>query len=166
MAEAEVPDGEAPARKRSVVPLLVALVLSLALGGGGFFAAYSGFLDSVLGGSSKEKEADGPAKPGAMPEIAFVAVDPIVVSLGAGSEARHLRFQAQLEVALGQEAAVASLMPRILDVLHGYLRAVTAEDVERSSALLVLRAQMLRRVQLVVGEGRVNDLLVTEFVLN
>ena len=166
MAETEATDGEASAGKRSVLPLLIALVLSLALGGGGFFAAYSGLLDSVLSGGGEGKQTDAPQKPGEMPEIAFVAVDPIIVSLGSGSEARHLRFQAQLEVASGQEAAVASLMPRILDVLHGYLRAVTAEDVERSSALLVLRAQMLRRVQLVVGEGRVNDLLVTEFVIN
>ena len=29
-----------------------------------------------------------------------------------------------------------------------------------------LRGQMLRRVQLVVGDGRVNDLLIMEFVLN
>jgi flagellar FliL protein len=29
-----------------------------------------------------------------------------------------------------------------------------------------LRGQMLRRVQAVVGEGRVNDLLVMEFVLD
>jgi flagellar FliL protein len=29
-----------------------------------------------------------------------------------------------------------------------------------------LRAQMLRRIQVVTGEGRVRDLLITEFVLN
>jgi flagellar FliL protein len=29
-----------------------------------------------------------------------------------------------------------------------------------------LRGQMLRRVQLVVGDGMVRDLLITEFVLN
>jgi flagellar FliL protein len=29
-----------------------------------------------------------------------------------------------------------------------------------------MRAQLLRRIQIVTGEGRVRDLLVTEFVLN
>jgi len=32
--------------------------------------------------------------------------------------------------------------------------------------LLRLRSQMLRRVQVVTGEGRVRDLLIMEFVLN
>jgi len=29
-----------------------------------------------------------------------------------------------------------------------------------------IRAHLLRRIQIVTGEGRVRDLLVTEFVLN
>ena len=54
----------------------------------------------------------------------------------------------------------------ILDVLNGYLRAVEMRELEDPSALVRLRAQMLRRVQIVTGEGRVRDLLVTEFVIN
>jgi flagellar protein FliL len=57
-------------------------------------------------------------------------------------------------------------MPRIVDVLNGYLRAVEVREFEDPAALVRLRAQMLRRVQIVTGEGRVRDLLVTEFVLN
>ena len=53
-----------------------------------------------------------------------------------------------------------------MDVLNSYLRALDFEEIERTSALIKLRSQMLRRIQLVVGEGRVRDLLVTEFVLN
>ena len=57
-------------------------------------------------------------------------------------------------------------MPRILDVLNTYLRAVEVRDLEQPASLARLRAQMLRRVQVVTGEGRVRDLLITEFVLN
>ncbi len=39
-------------------------------------------------------------------------------------------------------------------------------DLENPAAIQRLRAQMLRRVQVVTGEGRVRDLLVTEFILN
>jgi flagellar FliL protein len=78
----------------------------------------------------------------------------------------HLRFRGHLEVRAGQEAAVENLMPRVMDVLNSYLRALDFEEIERTSALIKLRSQMLRRIQLVVGEGRVRDLLVTEFVLN
>ncbi len=53
-----------------------------------------------------------------------------------------------------------------MDVLNGYLRAVDVPALEDPSSLIRLRAQMLRRVQIVTGEGRVRDLLIIEFVLN
>ena len=61
---------------------------------------------------------------------------------------------------------VTLLIPRILDVLNGYLRAVEVSELGDPNALVRLRSQMLRRIQIVTGEGRVRDLLVTEFVLN
>ena len=46
------------------------------------------------------------------------------------------------------------------------VRAIDVAEIEDPGALVKMRAQMLRRVQIVSGEGRVRDLLVTEFVLN
>ena len=115
----------------------------------------------VLGGGHEETPA-----PSALADVAFVAMDPIMISLPPGSEAKHLRFAGQLEVAPDRAAEVAGLMPRVLDVLNTYLRAVEVRDLEEPAALARLRAQMLRRIQVVTGEGRVRDLLVTEFVLN
>jgi flagellar protein FliL len=57
-------------------------------------------------------------------------------------------------------------MPRITDALNTYLRALEARDLQQPAATVWLRAQMLRRIQLVTGEGRVRDLLITEFVFN
>jgi len=95
-----------------------------------------------------------------------VAMDPIMISLPPGSSARLLRFSGQLEVAPDHAAEIAGLMPRVLDVLNTFLRAVEPRDLEQPAALAPLRAQMLRRIQVVTGEGRVRDLLITEFVLN
>jgi flagellar FliL protein len=78
----------------------------------------------------------------------------------------RLRFSAQLEVSPQYVEDVTKLIPRVMDVLNSYLRAVSLADIEDPGALVSLRAQMLRRVQLVTGEGRVRDLLVMEFVLN
>ena len=89
-----------------------------------------------------------------------------MISLPPGASARHLRFTGQLEVEPEHAAEVAQLMPRILDVLNTYLRAVEVRDLEQPASIARLRAQMLRRVQVVTGEGRVRDLLITEFVLN
>ncbi|HEX9857987.1 MAG TPA: flagellar basal body-associated FliL family protein, partial [Paracoccaceae bacterium] len=106
------------------------------------------------------------AAPGPLPDIAFVPVDPLVISLGSAGTSSHLRMASQLEVAKPHAAEVALLMPRILDVLNSYLRAVEVAQLEDPTALVRLRSQMLRRIQIVTGEGRVRDLLITEFVLN
>ena len=53
-----------------------------------------------------------------------------------------------------------------MDVLNIYLRALDPHELQEPAALLRLRAQMLRRVQIVTGPGMVNDLLVMEFVFN
>ena len=89
-----------------------------------------------------------------------------MISLPPGASARHLRFAGQLEVTPEHAAEVSGLMPRVLDVLNTYLRAVEVRDLEEPAALARLRAQMLRRIQVVTGEGRVRDLLIAEFVLN
>ncbi|MDH3263663.1 MAG: flagellar basal body-associated FliL family protein [Paracoccaceae bacterium] len=159
MAEAEK-STEGASKARSKKPLLIGLALALALGGGGFYAAYSGLLP--LGGS--HAEAGNEVAP--LPEVAFVPITPLVISLGPDTRSRHLRFSGELEVPVTFQADVQKLMPRVLDVLNGYLRAVDTRQFDEPSALIRLRAQMLRRVQIVVGEGRVRDLLVTEFVLN
>lgn len=161
LAEADAPQDAEPKKKKSKLPMIVGLVLALVLGGGGFYATYSG----LLFGSDDVAHAVE-ATPDPLPDIAFVPIEPVVISLGPTSSSRHLRFTAQLEVAKAYSGEVAILMPRILDVLNSYLRAVEVADLENPAAMAKLRAQMLRRVQIVTGEGRVRDLLVTEFVLN
>ncbi len=161
MAETEDTVDDAP-KKKSKLPLIIGAVLMLALGGGGFFAVYSGM---ILG------HAEGTPDPGdedaaALPDITFVPIEPMVVSLGPQAGGRFLHFTAQVEVNKANEPDVILLLPRILDVLNGYLRAVETKELEDPTALVRLRSQMLRRVQIVTGEGRVRDLLVTEFVIN
>ena len=160
MADTEDSPDPAPA-KRSKKPLLVGLVLALLLGGGGFYGAYSGLIP-LGGGGEGHVEAEVPPQP----EVAFVTVPPWVISLGPDANSRYLRFTGELEVPVNFAPDVTKMMPRVLDVLNGYLRAVDTRQLEEPAALMRLRAQMLRRVQLVVGDGRVRDILVTEFVLN
>jgi flagellar protein FliL len=147
--------------KRSKKPVIIGLVLALVLGGGGFYATYSGM---ILGDHAVEAaHGDDMA---ALPEIAFVPVDSVIVSLGQTAQNRHLKFTSQIEVEKAHEAEVALLLPRILDVFNSYLSAIDPLELESQSAIVRVRAQLLRRVQLVTGEGRVRDLLITEFVLN
>jgi len=170
---------EQPVVKSSKKGLIIGLVLALAGGGGGFYAMYSGLVPTLIGGSeepattsdSRDAAADDSAAATAEREqssgdIEFVPIEPITISLGPRGQSRHLRFAAQLEVAPNHASEVQYLMPRIMDVLNIYLRALDPQELEEPAALLRLRGQMLRRVQIVTGPGFVNDLLVMEFVLN
>ncbi len=159
MAAVDIPQDEAP-KKKSKLPLIIGLLLALLLGGGGFYATWSGL---ILGPPQEDHAAEEESP---LPDLAFVPIEPVVISLGRGAAMSHLRFTAQLEVEKPFVAEVTLLLPRILDVLNGYLRAVEVARLEDPAALISLRAQMLRRIQIVTGEGRVRDLLITEFVLN
>jgi flagellar FliL protein len=166
---------EQPA-KSSKLPLILGVVLALLGGGGGFFATYSGFF-GLLGDDSAAASAHGEApaaEAGRAPDpelaqgaaVSFVPLDPITINLGAPGASRHLRFSAQLEVPSARAAEVTHLTPRILDVINIYLRALDPHEIEEPSALVRLRAQMLRRIRIVAGPDAVNDLLIIEFVFN
>ena len=165
MSEDPDPVEEAPVKK-SKKPLIVGLVLALAGAGGGFMAVQMGMI-----GGGGEAEAEEPTEEAAeeLQELApasFLPLDTIVVNLPNTSGHGILRFTAQLEVTPAHVADVEAIKPRIIDVLNSYLRAVDVVDLEDPTALVRLRSQMLRRVQVVAGEGRITDLLIMEFVLN
>lgn len=171
MADVDAPasgEQEEKPKKNGKKGLIVGLVLALALGGGGFFAVYSGMILGTATTQDSERVADGEAGEAveALAPVAFVPLDPLVISLGARGQGRHLRFRAELEVTPGAEGDVQKLTPRVMDVLNSYLRAVAVSDLEEPASLINLRAQMLRRIQFVTGEGRVRDLLIMEFVLS
>lgn len=148
-------------RKRSWRPVLAGGVSAVLLGVAGFYVTWSGL---VLGGAGAEPS--GTEVPTPLTGVAFVPLETMIISLGPTAGSRHLRFSAQIEAVAEAAADVELLRPRIADVLNSYLRAVETAEIEDPKALAKLRAQMLRRIQIVTGEGRVRDLLITEFVLN
>jgi len=162
MPETET-DDETTKKKGLGKPLLLGLVLALVLGAGGFYAVWSGM---ILGQAPKAGKKAQVSNTTNVPEVAFVPIQPLIINVGPPGENRHLRFQAQLEVKPSAQEEVTKLLPRVVDVLNSYLRAVEASELEKPVALVRLRAQMLRRVQVVTGAGRVRDLLIMEFVLN
>jgi flagellar FliL protein len=172
MTEAALPAPDAAPKGRSKGPL-VGLLLGLLLGGASFGVIYTGLLDptALLGGGGH----GGPAAPhggeangghGGADAGTFLPLAPITVSLAPNQTARHLRFTAQIEAAPGAMETVAAAEPRIIDVLNSYLRAVDVAELEDPTTMPRLRAQMLRRVQLVGGGEAVRDILITEFILN
>ena len=162
-ASADV-DEDVP-RKPSKLPFLIGIALAVLGAGGGFYAVQAGFIG---GGAPKQAETAKAASPdeGKALSVAFVALDPLVISLPGAEGRAYLRFAAQMEVSPAYAAEVEAIKPRIVDVLNGYLRAIEIAALEDPATLTRLRAQMLRRIQVVTGPGRVKDLLIMEFVLN
>ena len=111
----DIADAEPAPKKKGKLGLVLGLVGALALGGGGFYAIYAGLLDpSALfaggghGPGGHGSDGHGGAEVAALGDVAFVAMDPIMISLPPGSSARHLRFSGQLEVAPENAATVAA----------------------------------------------------------
>ena len=143
-----------------VTPLLFGLILATAGAAGGYFAAVSGLVGVTGERSGKPEDRSFTA------HTAFVDIDPMIISIQRPGGLSQLRLKVSLEVAESKADAVADLMPRLLDVLNSYLRAVDTIDISDAATLVRLRAQMLRRIQIVAGENAVKDLLIQEFVVN
>lgn len=156
-------DPSVPTRSSSKLPLVLGGVAALLGAAAGYGAVTFGMVPG-LGQDVAVAEGEAPV---AMTPVSanFLPIETIVVSLAGDGSAGDLRFAGSIEVTKGAETAVAHVMPRIVDVLNGYLRAVEINDLRDPAALMRLRAQMLRRIQTVTGQGQVRDLLVTQFVL-
>lgn len=167
MAEADTQTGDAPKKNRKM-PLIAGLALAILGAGGGFYAVYSGLIlapESATASGAAAADTSHAAQ-GKIADVAYVPIEPLVISLGDGLSGRHLRFRAELEVTPEHREEVERLMPRVVDVMNSYLRAVELKELTDSSALMHLRAQMLRRLQVVTGGEGINDLLIMEFILN
>lgn len=162
MTDATAEELEPP--KKSKLPLILGLVAALVGGGGGFFAAFSGMImpDDV----PTEVVAEEEFVPTPLPDVSYISLEPMTISIGPIADRRHLRFRAEIEVPKAYQSDVESILPRIVDVLNGFLRVLTIEDLEKNTAIYAVKSQMLQRLDLVAGHGRINDLLIMEFVLN
>ena len=142
--------------------VFLSLALALVGIGGGFFAVYSGVVPI---GSMVGAKTDHHVAAIETPKVAFVPIPPLIVTLPPEAEHSHLRFSGPIEVPKQFEEDVAFLMPRIQDLMNGYLRALRAADIEGAGAIFRIRLHLLRRIMMVVGEEKVKGLLITEFIL-
>ena len=138
---------EEPAKK-SKMPLIIGLVLAIAGAGGGFYAVQSGLLPFGNSGAQPAEHAAKEAPEGVdkgesaeeIAKLAFIEMEPIVITLRKASGINQLRFRAQLEVDQVNQAEVEKVLPRVVDVLNSYLRALELEDLTDPMALPKIRA--------------------------
>lgn len=159
------PSDETDPKAKKRFPVVATLILCV-LAGAGSFAFVTLDPLHLMPEEAEPVEVAAPVDRPSPNQTSFVPLDPQVISLGPNSRADHLRFSATLDIRPQYEAEVMAVKPRIADMIATYLRAVEPTMLEQPAALLTLRAQMLRRISVIVGPDRVHDLLITEFILN
>lgn len=144
---------------------LASAIGAIAVGGAAAGAAY---LVTPTSTDCLEPAASAAPKERAKPEIkdvAYINIEPLIISLGPEARSKYLKISISLETSKSHEEDLNALGPRIRDVLNSYLRAVDEGDLQRPAGMTRLRAQMLRRLQLVAPDDSISDILITDFVL-
>ena len=116
---------------------------------------------------------DGPADPalGVIAEgpegVTFFTLPDMVVNIQSpDGRPTYLKLKLTLET---KDAAVAEQlqaeMPRMQDMFQGFLRELRPEDLAGSAGTFQLRAEILRRVNLIAAPGKVDAVLVEEMLV-
>jgi flagellar protein FliL len=189
---AEGVEGDAPKKKKLPLLFIIIPAAVLVLGGGGaaaFFmmqpkpaaAEEGGHGAEKKGGHEKKAEkkggghgaAAGPADAslGVISEgpdgVIFFTLPDLLVNIQApDGRPTFLKLKLTLET---HDAAVAEQlqaeMPRMQDMFQGFLRELRPEDLAGSAGNFQLRAEILRRVNLIAAPGKVDAVLIEEMLV-
>jgi flagellar FliL protein len=184
-------EGEAPAKKKPPILIIAIAAGVLVLGGGGaaaFFlmkpkpdaAAEKGHEKPKKEKKKEEKGGHGEAKEGGAPAagapvikegpdgVVFYTLPDIVVNMQA-ADGRSTFLKLKLTFELPDEETADNLtpnLPRLQDMFQTFLRELRPEDLNGSQGSYQLRAELLRRVNLVAAPSKVNAVLIEEMLIN
>ena len=190
-----VTDGEggegAPAKKKLPLLFIIIPAALVVLGGGGaaaFFLMKPKPAEAEAGADhGKAEKKDEKAKKGgdhgggeggeadpalgkisAGPDgVTFYTLPDMIVNIqSADGRPTYLKLRLTLET---KDAAVASHLqaetPRMQDMFQGFLRELRPEDLAGSAGSYQLRAEILRRVNLIAAPGKVDAVLIEEMLV-
>lgn len=160
------PADEAPKKPSPLKILIPAAISAVVLGGvaAGVAFVMTGEKADCVG--AEGQMAHGGKITRNYDDTAFVNLDPLVISLGPNANSQYLKISITLETYNDEKKEIEHLVPKFRDVLNTYLRAVDENDIAEPAAMIRLRAQMLRRIQLIAPPNTVENVLITDFVLN
>jgi flagellar FliL protein len=187
-------EGEAPAKKKlPILFIAIGAAAVVLLGGGGaaFFllqpkpaaaegehgeekAAEHGEKKEKKGGEGEKKGgAEGEAAPGAgvIAEgpggVTFYTLPAMTVNIqSSDGRPTYLKLKLTLEM---KDADLAGTLqeqqPRMQDMFQGFLRELRPEDLAGSAGSYQLRAEILRRVNLIAAPSKVDAVLIEEMLV-
>jgi len=123
-------------------------------------------------GEKKEGDAAGGANAVVLTEgpdgVVFCALPNMVANMQAGDgRPTYLKLKVTLE-APDQETAemIQPAMPRLQDMFQTFLRELRPEDLQGSQGNFQLKAEILRRVNLVIAPAKVKSVLIEEMLIS
>lgn len=157
-----------PKRKGRLLLFGLAALLLVGGGGGAAWVLVPGVQDAVRkiipGQPAAEDSAEALASPAARP--IFVELPEMTLTLPNGGRPRQLRLKLAMEVNGDPTQPQTELMtPRVYDSLVLYLRTLRDGELDGALAMDRLRGDLHRRLDLLLGGGRVRDVLITGFVV-
>jgi flagellar FliL protein len=183
-------EGEAPAKKKPPMIILIAAAAGVLVVGGGVTAflllkpkpeahAEKGHEKPKKKEKKDEKGGHGEGKDGAAaaggpvikegPDgVVFYTLPDIVVNMQA-ADGRSTFLKLKLTFELPDEDTAEALtpnLPRLQDMFQTFLRELRPEDLNGSQGSYQLRAELLRRVNLVAAPSKVNAVLIEEMLIN
>ena len=125
-------------------------------GGGHGAPAEGGEPDPTLG-----KIAEGPDG------VTFYTLPDMVMNIqSADGRATFLKLKLTLEMHDAEVATqLQSELPRLQDMFTGFVRELRPEDLSGSAGTYQLRAELLRRINLVAAPGKVDAVLIEEMLV-
>ncbi|WP_328592833.1 flagellar basal body-associated protein FliL [Oceanidesulfovibrio marinus] len=159
--------GEAPPKKKkSMLKWILLLVLLLVLGGGGYFA-YTKFIAGKKDTSAQEEnatQAQEQAAPSGDSQV--VSLQPFLVNLADPLGRRYLKLT--LDVEVNSKDATEQLTknePKVRDALIMLLSSKTFSDLSSMESKILLKKEIVERLNLVLGGPRVEQVYFTEMVI-
>lgn len=100
--------------------------------------------------------------------VTFLTLPDMVVNVQApDGRPTHLKLKLTLEMSDGHQAEVLQgQMPRLQDMLQSFLRELRPEELQGSAASFQLRAELARRVNLILAPGKIDAVLIEEMLVN
>jgi flagellar FliL protein len=180
----ETPEAEAAEGGKKKPPLMMLIAAGVGalvvLGGGGTAAMlmmapkHDAAQAHKLPPKPKGDKKDGKADPNAAqvqdgPDgVVFYTLPDIVVNMQTpDGKPTFLKLKLAFELPdRGTADTLDADMPRLQDVFQTFLRELRPEDLSGSEGTLQLRAELQRRVDLVIAPSKVNGVLIEEMLIN
>lgn len=94
----------------------------------------------------------------------FIPLPPLVIPVNNEDNNFHVRLEAQVETLEPFKSQIVERTPVFLDSINSFIRTAPAKKVLDPNAFLLLRLQLLRRLQILSGEGVIKNLLITKMI--